>query len=217
VLTEQKPWPSGTAVLIEEQLRSLAANEVNLERGYARLACLLLTFREAEGWRELNYRSWGDYMKSLQLNFNRDVRTLYAYVAVAEKLLPRVGADAMDKIGIAKGLEMVRAANRAKQHIPNALIEAALDAKTTVDHVRALACKLFNYECGADAGKYIDLGGFYADDEQLKLYKEAVKISEMYLNLPPDMHPVVKKQRIFMFWASEICGTYAAEVYGDKE
>lgn len=202
---------------IEREASSLKVGEVNLNRGYARLAGMLVMFKLNEGWRETKHSSFNSYILGLSEKYGRSPQQLYAYVSAAEKLLPVIGEAGLDRMGISKAQELIRAAKHAKMSIPQGLIEAALDDRNGVAEMRALAHQTFELKGEAPKGKYLDIGGFYADDEQHKTFVEAVKISMRKLNLPTEMPDWKKRQLIILFWAQEICGTYAAEVYAPPQ
>lgn len=200
---------------IEREVMNLAEGEVNLNRGYARLAGLLVICKMNECWRDVGHASFNAYLLSLKEKYNRSTQMLYAYVSVAEKLLPAIGEEALDKMGITKAMEIVKAAGRAKKSIPPVLIQAALDSKNDVAKIRALAHVLLELgDNQVPKGRYIDLGGFYADSEQDQTMKDAWRISVRVLGLPPEMSDAEKRRRVWLFWAQEINGTYAAEAFG---
>jgi hypothetical protein len=202
---------------IESEVLRVIANEISVSRGYAKLARLLVIFKFNEGWRETGHGSFNAYLLSLKEKYDRSSQALYHYVTVAERLLPSVGEEGLDRMGITKAIEIVKASRRAKKDVPKELIDAALLDSNGTAEIRALAFKVFEFD-GQDLprGKYLDLGGFYVDEEQYETFKEAYRISARKLNLPADMPDWQKKQKTFLFWAQEISGTYAAEVYGEE-
>lgn len=200
---------------VEREASFLQAGEINLLKGYAKFARLLLLVKLNEGWREAGQSSFNAYVLTLSEKYGRSPQQLYAYIAVAEKLLPICGEEGLDAMGISKAQEIVKAARRAKKEIPTSLIAEAILDSTTVAQIRALAHQTFELGGERSKGKYVDLGGFYADPEQHKTFTEAVKISMRVLNITPEMPEWQQRMRIILFWAQEICGTYAADVYGE--
>jgi hypothetical protein len=201
--------------MVEREAALLQSGEINLLRGYAKLARLLMMVKLNEAWRDAGHSSLNAYILSLEERYNRKPQTLYAYISAAEKLLPYAGEEGLDRMGITKAMEIVRAANKAKKDISQALVNEAMKDEVTADEVRALAHRFFELNGEMPKGKYVDVGGFYADEEQYKTFVEAVKISMRVLNLPPEMPDHIKRMRIILFWAAEINGTYAADVYGE--
>lgn len=200
---------------VEREAALLQSGEINLMRGYAKLARLLVMVKFNEAWREAGQSSLNAYILTLSERYNRKPQTLYAYITAAEKLLPFAGEEGLDKMGITKALEIVRASNKSKKNITQELVTAAMAEAVTVGEVRALAHRFFELNGEMPKGKYVDVGGFYADEEQYKTFVEAVKISMRVLGLPPEMPDHIKRMRIILFWAQEITGTYAADVYGE--
>lgn len=218
-LSLSRPLPEGGLTLcqmVEREAALLKSGEINLLKGYAKFARLLVMVKFNESWREAGHSSLNAYILTLSERYGRKPQTIYAYISVAEKLLPLAGEEGLDKMGITKAMEIVRGANKAKKDISRELVMAAMKDEVTVDEVRALVHKFFELNGEMPKGKFIDVGGFYADEEQYKTFVEAVKISMRVLNLPQEMPDHVKRMRIIMFWAQEINGTYAAEVYGEQ-
>ncbi len=200
---------------IDRELALLKSSENILNRGYARLAGLLVIAKLNESWRDENHPSFGAYVMSVANFLGKSHQQIHAYITAAEKLLPLVGEGGLDKMGISKATELVRASRKSSKPLTPALLEAALDPSKRVDEIRALAHAELELGGVAPKGRYLDIGGFYVDDEQYKTFVEAVKISQRILALPQDMPDWQQRQRIILFWAQEISGTYAADVYGE--
>lgn len=196
----------------------MKSGEINLMKGYARLARLLLLVKLNEGWREAGQPSLNAYMLTLSERYSKSPQQLYSYISVAEQLLgPGCHEDDLDKMGITKAQELVRAARKGKKSIPPELIAKAIEDGTTVAEIRALAHVAFELGGEMPKGKYIDLGGFYADPEEYRTFADAVKISMRILGISPDMPLALQRKKIHLFWSQEISGTYAAEAYGTPE
>jgi hypothetical protein len=203
------------AIEIEKVVEFVVAGDVSLSRGYARLAHLLMLFKLNEGWRECGYNSFNSYLLTLKEKYNRSSQQLYAYVACAEKLLPYCGEAGLEKMGVSKGMELVKASKRAKKDIPKELIDAALQDSNGVSEIRALAFKVFELE-GQDLprGWYQDFGGAYLDEEEQKTFKEAVQVTKRYLGLEKETPEWLQRKRIILAWAQEFLGAYSADIYG---
>jgi hypothetical protein len=212
--------PTGSLLLyqqVEREASLLKAGEINLMKGYARFARLLLLVKLNEGWREAGQPSLNAYMLTLSERYGKSTQLLYSYISVAEQLLPACGEDGLDAMGISKALELARAARRSKKPIPPELIAKAIEDGTSVAEIRSLAHVAFELGGEMPKGKFIDLGGFYADPEEYRTFADAVKISMRILGITPAMPEAVQRKKILLFWAQEISGTYAAEAYGAPE
>lgn len=206
------------AQAIDRELLLLRDTEQVANRGYARLAGMLVVAKLNEVWRDVEGCSgFGDYVKRIANYLGKSHQQIHAYITAAEKLLPLVGEGGLDKMGITKATELVRAQNKSGKALPPLLLEYAQDPGKRVDEIRALAHVMLEVGGEKPKGRYLDIGGFYVDDEQYKTFVDAVKISQRVLNLPQDMPDWQQRQRIIMFWAQEIHGTYAAEVFGPAE
>lgn len=199
---------------IETEAAGILQNESNLNHGYARLAGLLVVFKLNEGWRDLGHGSMNSYVLSFAERLGRSPQQVYSYIDVAERLLPMIGEEKLDQLGISKACELVRASKRSKKNITIQLVNESLADRVTVAQVRALAHVTFELEGDKPKGKYIDIGGFYVDEEQNRTFVDAVKVSMRVLNIPKEMPEAQQRQKIILFWAQEILGTYEADVYG---
>src|SRR5579864_1014867 len=156
--------------MADREAASLRLGEINLLKGYAKFARLLVMVKFNESWREAGYNGLNSYILSASEKCGRRPQVLYSYISAAEKLLPLAGEEGMDKMGITKALEIVRAAKKSKKDIDKRLVLEAMKDGVTVDEVRALAHKYFELNGEMPKGKYIDVGGFYADEEQYKTF-----------------------------------------------
>jgi hypothetical protein len=217
-VTEQIQVQSGSLSLeIEREASLLTAATRTINRGFAKLARLLVTFKFNEGWRETGHSSLNAYLLTFSERHGFTPQTLYGYINVAEKLLPVCGTDGLDRMGITKAQELVRAARKAKTNIPKQLVESALDEKNGVAEIRALAHATFELKGESpEKRKYLDIGGFYVTEEEYKTFAEACKISMRVLGITPEMPQWQQRFKIIMFWAQEIHGTYAADVYAPE-
>lgn len=209
---------TGVGLALQEKIESEAAgilqNELNLNHGYARLAGLLVVFKLNEAWRDLGHGSLNAYILTFAERLGRSPQQIYAYIDVAERLLPMIGEERLNLLGISKASELVRASKKSKKNITIELVTEAIAPRVTVAQVRALAHKTFELGGELPKGKYVDIGGFYVDDESHQTFVDAVKVSMRVLNIPKEMPEWQQRQKIIMFWAQEVLGTYAAEVYG---
>lgn len=200
-------------ILVERELTAIINDEGKLNRGFSRLARMLYTVKMNESWRAGGLASFGSYIKVLEDKFGRKSQQLFQYVSVAEKLLPLVGEESLDRMGITKAIELVRQSRKSSKPIPQQLLDTALDPTKTTRDVRAMSCAVFelNGVPVPEKQHFVDLGGFYVSDEERKTFKDAIELSERQLELPPDYPDGLRRKAVFLSWAQEILGTYYPE------
>ena len=205
------------ATTIEKEVEALAKGEFSLQRGYARLAGMLVRFKAAEVWRDIGHSSFNSYLLSLQEKYGRSSKQLYVYIAAAEQLLPLVGEANLDRMGITKAEALARASKKAGKPITAALLAAALDCKVGVNELKGLAHQEYNLPVGElPKGSWQDFGGAFLDPDEKKEFVEAVRIATSVLCLTKELPDWVKRKKIILAWAREFSGTWSATVYEDQ-
>ena len=203
------------AAEIEKEVVGLAEGEFSLQRGYARLAGMLVRFKKAEVWRDIGHSSFNSYLLSLQEKYGRSSKQLYVYISAAEQLLPACGEADLDRMGITKAEALARASRKADKPVTAELLAAALDAKIGVNELKGLAHQAYNLPAGElPKGNWFDFGGAYLTAEERKIFVEAVKIAIRVLDLPKEMPEWLQRKRVLLAFASEFDGTYRRDVYG---
>lgn len=172
---------------------------------------MLVMFKLNEGWRG-THTSLNSYILDLSRRYGRSTQQLYAYIMVAEHLLPSIGEEGMNRLGIGKASELVRAAKRTKKPISKELIEKCSATDVTVSQVRAMSHIAFETNGEPPKGKFVDIGGFFADEEEYKIFVDACKVSMKVLGITKEMPEGLQRKKIILFWAQEALGTYEAEV-----
>lgn len=177
-----------------------------------------------ELWRdEMNsvgdpYIGFEAFMSDMGTRYRRSVSQLYAYMGVAEKLLPFISFANLDKMGITKATELKRAASKINMALPESVIEAALKSETTAKEVRALLFESLNL--GPDnrpTGTYFDFGGAVLSSEERAEFVEFIKVAKAVLDIPKAMPEWLQRKEIILWAAREFTATHAPEVYGEPE
>ncbi len=208
--------PKAFAAAIDKEVASLAEGEFNLNKGYARLAGMLVRFKAAEVWRELGHSSFNSYLLSIQERFGRSAKQLYVYIGVAEYLLPTISEANLNLMGVTKAEALARASKKAGRAVTPELLSAALDGKIGVQEIKALAHQAYNLPAGElPKGTWQDFGGAFLTVEERKVFVDAVKVTTRVLGLGNDIPDWVKRKNIILAWAAEFSGTWAAEAYGE--
>ncbi len=200
------------------QLGETVVKETELDHSYARLGHLLAAFKAGEYWRGLAYPNFDAFMLELRERFNRGRSQLYAYLSVAEKLLPLMSADDLDSMGISKAQEIKRAVCGVPgRKLTTEIIAAALNPKTTGKELRAVLAEAYNItDDNRPKGAWFDFGGAYLSSEERKLFVDTVKMTTALLGLKKETPEHIQRREILLAWASEFMGTHAVEVYGPQ-
>lgn len=198
---------------IYAQLGAASANEVVLERSWMRLGEMLRQCKEGGHWRA-GFETFDDFMADLRTRYRRGKTQLWAYLTVAEKLLPMIPADTLEEIGISKALELKRAVTKSGKPVPVEIIQAARKQETTIKELRAMIGASLNIDTGPEKGSWFDFDGCYFTPDERKEFVACVLITERILGLKPEIPDHIRRKEIFLAWAREFLGTHAAEVLG---
>lgn len=209
---------------IYDELGRIGVAEGSLEHSYIRLGSMLTEFKRAEYWRDLNasdgqgYKNFDAFMLELRDRYNRGRTQLWAYLSVAEKLLPSISAQTLDEIGISKAQELKRMLKHApgRRH-SDQVVETAKNPKTTIKELRAVLHE--TYELGDDdrpAGQWFDFGGAYLTPDERKEFLDFVKVAVRKLGLTKETPDWIQRKECLLVAAREFFGTHAADVYGPQ-
>jgi hypothetical protein len=158
------------------------------------------------------------FMAEISNRFNREQKTLYGYLGVAERLLPLISAGKLEQIGISKALEIKRALKKADgKAIPQDVIDAACLPQTTAKELRALLAQAFCYAPDAEKGVWIDFGGSFLTKEERAEFLAAVRVTKAMLGLSDEIPDHIQRKEILQAWWREFMGTHAAEVLGPQQ
>lgn len=197
-------------------LESAGAIGFELEQSWMWLGVLLAQFKAKEHWRKYpdRYKTFDDFIDELKAKFNRGRTQLYSYLSVAEKLLPTIGAEKLEQMGIAKALELKRAMKKLEgKPLPPELLASALDSKKTTKELRGEIGRALNLT-EEPAGTWFDLDGFFMTPDERKEFKEAVVATEGLLGLKRETPDHIRRKEVIMSWMREWYGTHAAEFNG---
>lgn len=187
-----------------------------LEQSWTRLGVLLAEFKAQEHWRKFPdlYKTHDDFMDELKVKFKRGRTQLYGYLSVAETLLPTIGAEKLEQMGIAKALELKRAVKKLEgKPLPPELLASALDNSKTTKELRGEIGRALNLT-EEPAGTWFDLDGFFMTKEERAEFKEAFLATEALLGLKRDTPDHIRRKEVILTWMREWYGTHAAEFNG---
>ncbi len=195
-------------------LENTTQQSFSLEQSWTRVGVMLAQFKAQECWRELDYTTFDDFMDELKTKFKRGRTQLYGYLACAEVLLPTIGAEKLEQMGISKALELKRAVKKLEgKPLPPALLDAALDATKTTKELRGTIGQALNLTPD-EKGAWFDWGGSFLSKEERDFMKEAFHVTIALLGLKQDVPEHIQRKAIFKAWAEEFYGTHSTEFYG---
>ena|SRR5208337_2418648 len=213
------PEAEALRVRIFNELEGTSVACFALEQSWTRLAVMLAEFKSRECWRMYPdlYKTFDDFMDELRHRFKRGRTMLYGYLSVAENLLPTIGADKLEQMGISKALELKRALKKLNgKPMPNELVVAALDPSKTTKELRGDIGKALNLTPD-ETGTWFDCGGFFITAEERAEFKEAFLATEGLLGLNTTTPDHIRRKEVILTWMREWWGTHAAEFNGIEQ
>ncbi len=213
-MSDESVTPQELRRRIYNVLENSTAGEFALEQSWTRLGVLLSAFKAQESWRPLGYVTFDDFITELKMKFKRGRTVLYGYLSCAEVLLPIIGAEKLEQMGISKSLELKRAVKKLEgKPLPPALLDAALDATKTTKELRGTIGQALNLTPD-EKGVWFDWGGSFLSKEERDFMKEAFHVTIALLGLKSDVPEHIQRKAIFKAWAEEFYGTHSTEFYG---
>lgn len=197
---------------VDSLVSNLAAAETQLERGYAKLGCLLNEIQENLYWQGY-YESYGEFLAHIQEVYGISKSQLYNYRAAAHDLIGSVTEEQMNQMGISKALTL-RAAKRNNQTIPDDVIAKALDKSVTVEDLKQILFESHHIERPEDED-WISLDfSCYVSEEEKNTIQTAMKIAKQIDppiagTLPDHM----QQKEILLRFAIEFLNTYDSGTY----
>ncbi len=215
-MSDESVTPQELRRRIYNVLENSTAGEFALEQSWTRLGVLLSAFKAQESWRPLGYVTFDDFITELKMKFKRGRTVLYGYLSCAEVLLPIIGAEKLEQMGISKSLELKRAVKKLENKpLPPALLEAALDASKTTKELRATIGQALNLTPD-EKGVWFDWGGSFLSKEERAFMKEVFSVTKALLGIKADVPEHIQRKAIFTAWAEEFYGTHSSEFYGQN-
>jgi hypothetical protein len=195
--------------VVESLAQKLGKAETALEHGYAEFAAALLTVQENRYW-EGEFESWGKYIEHITNTYNLGKAQLYHKVAVVRELDGIVETQDMTNMGISKASVLADVARLNNGIVPNEVIAAAQNDKTTVKDLKKRVAEILHTP-EPENGEWLDLNfAFYVNAEEKATLLDA-------MNAARQTDPVIsntlkdfmQRKEIAIRWASEFLATYS--------
>lgn len=164
-------------MLVESLAKDVVAGQFEQEKRFAQLASALIEIQAGSYWKNWGFNSYGKYIIHLSGVVGKERSTLYGYAAVAERLLPVIGQEKLELLGINKCL-VLSSGMKLTGRIPSVdLIDKAADPKVTAKELEAAVNTEFKLFLPEGDGKWRSLG-FYADDSEWGEIQQAIEVAK---------------------------------------
>ena len=195
---------------VDALVQQLAAAEILLEHGYARLGYLLSEVSEQGYWRD-EYQSFGEYIDAVAEKFNRGRTQIYHYFSTVKALRGSVSENDLNTMGITKA-KVLADAIKVNGTLPENIMADALNSERTAkDLEKTVAVTLHKPE--HEDSEWLDLKfAFFVTAEEKATIQDAVSAAR---HLEPEINTEMKdhmqKKEIVMRWAQEFLASYAQD------
>lgn len=158
---------------IDSLINRLLTKESDLDHGYAKLGLLLVEVSEQELWREAGFKSFDTYLTTVIEKYHKGRTQMYAIFTSVREMRPYLTEGQMNDMGITKLNQLKKATAKLGFPPNNAVMEVALDPKSTVADVRKAVAQNHQFTEEEAKGTWFDLGGFFVTDDERLVLKSA--------------------------------------------
>jgi len=208
--SEQKQEAADLEFKIEQVVSIIVAEKRALDSNYVKLSQYINEVRQKKYWLLGNYRTFGDYLESIEKKFGLGHSQLYVGMKVARNLLPSVAEKDLVDMGITKAGVLSKYVEQSGQNVvPEEILTLAKDPKTRSDQLdAAVNAKLHNV--GMEKGKWYSMGGFFCTEDEKQEIEDALALAGSIDPLVPNNIPMWQqhKEKVLRL-AREFMGTYA--------
>lgn len=207
---EQKQEAQELQTKIEDITQTILEEKQSLDRNFVKLSQYINEVRQKKYWLLGNFKSFGDYLESIEKRFNVGKSQLYVYMSTTRNLLPSMGEEELVDIGITKAKVLSKYVEQSgQQTIPDDILAAAKDPNTTVDRLDAeVNSKLHNVM--PEKGKWFQIPGFFLDEDERAEILDAFALAK-------SIDPVIKNdipqwqqmKETMLRMAREFIGSYS--------
>jgi hypothetical protein len=195
---------------IETLLESIGTHQISLATNYVKLGILLLQAKKDKKYG--NHTSFPRYLGYVGERIKRQRSQIYAYVGIAERLLPAVSEANLEQMGISKASELAKYVKcTGLKSIAPKLLELALDGTQTVERLQAEVQQELHIKPD-EKGKWRNWGGGYLTDSEQEEYDTAYTIGRNKLLPSVETPEHVVRKEIMLMWAREFISSNPEEV-----
>lgn len=206
----------------EEKLRAknvqseieVVAGEINfnkkvLESNYVKLGSLVNEVREKKFWLLGDYNNFGEFLIYCEKKFHLGHSQLYGYMGVSRNLLPNISESDLCEMGITKASVLSKHVEQGGK-VTSDLLQSALNKGTKTDELKAESNINLHKIVDLQKGRWYDLGGFYATEEEILELEQGYKAArETDPPISRDLPEWIVRKEVQRRLAQEFAGSYA--------
>lgn len=200
---------------IDSEISQILSDEAKLNNSYVKIGILLNEVREKQYWKVLEYKSFGEYLKTLGERYSKGRTQLYHYFSTVRELMYCVSEENLMAMGIAKAAELKKYVKKYNR-TPTTFIDLAIDSKTTTKQLRQIIFEQEN-ETEEMKGTWFDQEGFFLTDEE-KLVIQSADSAALNTDpvVPAEVPDCVKRKEARIRQAMEYLAAHSNAVKGES-
>lgn len=208
---EEREEAKALQLKIEEVTQVILDEKKSLDSNFVRLSTYVNEMRRKKYWLLLQFRTFGDYLTSIEEKFNLGKSQLYVGMNVTRNLLGSVSEEDIVDMGITKASVLSKYVEQSGQKtIPEEILAEALDSKVTKDQLEAsVNAKLHNVL--PEKGKWFSQPGFFCSDDEQAEILDAIELAKSIDPVIPNSIPHWQQMKeAYLRMAREFIGSYSA-------
>lgn len=154
------------AAEIEKTIQDIQSGHLLFVSSFARLGTQLNEVRRDKLWEQWGHPSFGAYIKSIETRIKKGRSQIYGAISVAERLLPYTSENEIEEMGISKATELSKMVKLTGAAPSNSALSLAKNPLIETEELKAFLYEESHVQKLDERGKYRDLGGFFATDEE---------------------------------------------------
>lgn len=193
ILSSFTPEEKAEAKTLQEKIdqitETINREKKSLESNFVTLSSYINEVRSKKYWLLSSFKTFGDYLESIEKKFQVGKSQLYVYMNTTRNLLPSMGEQDLVDIGISKAKVLSKYVEQSGQStIPDDILDTAKDKSQTVEQLdAAVNARLHNVT--PDKGQWMTLGGFFVTEDERKEITDAVELARSIDPVIPNTIP----------------------------
>jgi hypothetical protein len=164
---------------LEVTLSEIQERQDGLEKNFAQLGNDLLKIQHSKFWILYgDYKSYNQWLKSIEPRVRKGRSQLYAVKTIAEKLLPFADEDEIVEMGVSKASALATAIkNSGGKAPPDKLLKDAKNPDVTVEELGQLIADNYGLRDELEVGVWLALGGVFFSSEEKAEFQRAIAVA----------------------------------------
>lgn len=188
--------------LVESLAKGVVRSQLEQEKRFAQLAAAILEIRTGALWKNWGFKSFGAYIDHVRSIVCKERSTIYGYISTAEVLLPVIGQDRLEQLGINKALVLKAGMKYSGRSPSPQLLLTAADPSVTTEALKKAVNEEFQIYVPNEQGTWHELG-FYADDEEWAEIEQAIKATKRAGAISNTLADSYQMKLVVLTWARE--------------